>query len=162
MIQKWEAIEGFKGTTNAIYHDSWIQGMDTYVEYIRTDLHMIKKSLNNFRSSDASSGNICKSKHFFGVHDSKALTKYLWGMEKYFDASDIPEGKRVSVATVYYECDVIEWWRRYEATCEPQRQSLQWAELNIKLRVCYMPNNSLWTVQDQLRNLRQKKCMNNQ
>lgn len=64
--------------------------MDTYVEYIRTDLHMIKKSLNNFRSSDASSGNICKSKHFFGVHDSKALTKYLWGMEKYFDASDIP------------------------------------------------------------------------
>ena len=50
-------------------------------------------------------------KPYQGSRSSKELENFLWDVEQYFRAVDIPEEEKVSITSMYLTGDAMLWWR---------------------------------------------------
>ena len=50
-------------------------------------------------------------KPFGGAQNTKDLENFLWDMEQYFIADQIPVGEQVTITTMYLTGDARLWWR---------------------------------------------------
>ena len=48
-------------------------------------------------------------KPYQGSRSSKDLENFLWDVEQYFKAADVPEGEKVSIASMYLSEDAKLW-----------------------------------------------------
>ena len=54
---------------------------------------------------------VLEPKPFGGARNAKDLENFLWDMEQYFVATQIPTGEQVTITTMYLSSDAKLWWR---------------------------------------------------
>ena len=68
---------------------------------------------------------ILEPKGFNGNRNAKELENFFWDMEQFFKAVHIPDGKKVSITSMYLTGDAKLWWRtRMEDDVESGRPQI--------------------------------------
>ncbi|XP_027150169.1 uncharacterized protein LOC113750389 [Coffea eugenioides] len=97
-------------------------------------------------------------KPYQGSRSSKDLENFLWDVEQYFKAVDVPEVEKVSIASMYLSGDAKLWWRTMQS--DPTRPKVEtWDVLKEELKKQFLPTNVSWKVRDALWNLKQNKSV---
>ncbi|VFQ93371.1 unnamed protein product [Cuscuta campestris] len=96
-------------------------------------------------------------KHFDGARNAKELENFLWDMEEYFKAAKIPEGEKVSIASMYLMGDAKLWWRgRVIDDANSGRMGIEsWEGLKKELKTQFLPHNVSWMARENLKKLKQ-------
>ena len=90
------------------FHESTQQWM----EELMVDIRLIKSATQNTSHGEATTKiKISDLKLFKGTRSAKDLKNFLWDMEQYFKATRVPEGKKVSITSMYLSKDAKLWWR---------------------------------------------------
>ncbi|XP_027156075.1 uncharacterized protein LOC113756717 [Coffea eugenioides] len=97
-------------------------------------------------------------KPYQGSRSSKDLENFLWDVEQYFKAVDVPEVEKVTIASMYLSGDAKLWWRMMQS--DPTRPKVDtWDVLKEELKKQFLPTNVSWKVRDALWNLKQNKSV---
>ena len=80
----------------------------------------------------------------------------MWDMEQFFKATHVPNGKRVSITSMYLADDVKLWWKtRMKDDAKSRRpQITTWETLKKKLKDQFLSTNTAWVARDSLKRLR--------
>ena len=138
------------------------------VQGLHADIALIKQVLSRLlqpggvdRAAEESSISgrlkVPEPKKFEGTRSAKDLENFIWDMQEYFVAANIPEDRQVSMASMYMSGDAKLWYRtRTEEDENAGRPRIEtWNSLRQELREQFMPTNTTWLARDRLKKLRQ-------
>ena len=138
------------------------------IEALHTDVVLLKQVVARYpqpglvdRAAEESSVpgrlKVPEPKKFEGARSAKDLGNFIWDMEEYFVAANIPEERQVSLASMFLSGDAKLWYRtRTEEDRSAGRPRMEtWNSLKEELREQFLPSNTTWVARDRLKNLRQ-------
>ena len=99
---------------------------------------------------------VLEPKGFNANRNAKELENFLWDIKQFFKAGHVPDGKKVSITSMYLTGDAKLWWRiRMEDDVESGRpQITTWETLKKELKDQFLPTNTPWMAREALQRLR--------
>lgn len=146
---------------------SIINEFSSFVEMVKdnfkdmeTEVAVLKRALSqpSPRSdrAGASKVKVPKPKCFSGARYAKELENFLWDVEQYFKATQVPEGEQVTLTSMYLSGDANLWWHtRMEDDVSTGRPQIEtWETLKKELKDQFLPLNMAWVAKESLKNLK--------
>ena len=84
------------------------------VQSLGVEIPILKKAMAQCPSTVSNAPpkvRVPEPKGFGGVRNAKELENFLWDMEQFFKATHVPDGKKVSITSMYLFSDAKLWWR---------------------------------------------------
>lgn len=130
-----------------------------HITVLEGELRLVKEVLTA-RGESTTSGakvRVPEPKPYEGARNAKSLENFLWDIETYFEAAQVHENEKVTIASMYLTGDAKLWWRTRttEDVAAGRGRIETWAVLKSELKAQFLPLNSSWPARDAMRKLEQ-------
>lgn len=96
---------------------------------------------------------ICRPEMFEGRRQGEKLEEWVYKMDMYLRAMQVPENLRVLTAVSFFQGNAMTWWRALIGAADPT--TVTWANFVAQLRNEFLPVNSVKVAADKLERLKQ-------